>query len=135
MLQCSRQTTPRNADLRFLPASQARRAGRGSSFRALTAHLTYSVLSRKLERAKGFEPSTPTLARLCSTPELRPLWRVGNDGVETTAGDRGGQLPSVRGSGKRYFGGWQSARPRPISARQVCGKRMDDGGDAGAECG
>lgn len=29
----------------------------------------------KLERAKGFEPSTPTLARLCSTPELRPLWR------------------------------------------------------------
>ncbi len=30
-------------------------------------------LLRKLERAKGFEPSTPTLARLCSTPELRPL--------------------------------------------------------------
>ena len=27
---------------------------------------------KKLERAKGFEPSTPTLARLCSTPELRP---------------------------------------------------------------
>ncbi len=27
---------------------------------------------RILERAKGFEPSTPTLARLCSTPELRP---------------------------------------------------------------
>ena len=29
--------------------------------------------ARQLERAKGFEPSTPTLARLCSTPELRPL--------------------------------------------------------------
>ncbi len=28
-----------------------------------------------VERAKGFEPSTPTLARLCSTPELRPLVR------------------------------------------------------------
>ena len=28
-----------------------------------------------LERAKGFEPSTPTLARLCSTPELRPRHR------------------------------------------------------------
>ena len=27
---------------------------------------------KKLERAKGFEPSTPTLARLCSTPELHP---------------------------------------------------------------
>src|SRR5690606_34290723 len=30
---------------------------------------------RLLERAKGFEPSTPTLARLCSTPELHPLTR------------------------------------------------------------
>ena len=29
-------------------------------------------LQEFLERAKGFEPSTPTLARLCSTPELRP---------------------------------------------------------------
>ena len=26
-----------------------------------------------MEREKGFEPSTPTLARLCSTPELLPL--------------------------------------------------------------
>ena len=26
-----------------------------------------------MERAKRFELSTPTLARLCSTPELRPL--------------------------------------------------------------
>ena len=25
-----------------------------------------------MEREKGFEPSTPTLARLCSTPELLP---------------------------------------------------------------
>ena len=31
---------------------------------------------RKLERAKGFEPSTPTLARLCSTPELHPRPRT-----------------------------------------------------------
>ena len=27
-----------------------------------------------MERAKGFEPSTSTLARLRSTPELRPLF-------------------------------------------------------------
>ena len=27
---------------------------------------------KKLERARGFEPPTPTLARLCSTPELHP---------------------------------------------------------------
>src|SRR5690554_75301 len=36
---------------------------------------------RLLERAKGFEPSTPTLARLCSTPELHPL------GAAVTLGD------------------------------------------------
>ncbi len=28
--------------------------------------------ARNLERAMGFEPTTPTLARLCSTPELHP---------------------------------------------------------------
>ena len=38
---------------------------------------------KKLERAKGFEPSTPTLARSCSTTELHPhpswrRWRTGN---------------------------------------------------------
>ena len=32
----------------------------------------YGSAKQRLERAKGFEPSTPTLARLCSTPELRP---------------------------------------------------------------
>jgi hypothetical protein len=41
---------------------------------------SYARLNRidvwKMERAKGFEPSTPTLARLCSTPELRPLTGV-----------------------------------------------------------
>ena len=31
-------------------------------------------LSGTLERAKGFEPSTSTLARLRSTPELRPQY-------------------------------------------------------------
>src|SRR5579862_7077948 len=30
------------------------------------------ILIGNLERAKGFEPSTPTLARLCSTTELHP---------------------------------------------------------------
>ena len=38
----------------------------------------------EMERAKGFEPSTPTLARLCSTPELRPLWR---SGIEILTGE------------------------------------------------
>ena len=31
---------------------------------------------RKLERAMRFELTTPTLARLCSTPELRPHIQV-----------------------------------------------------------
>ncbi len=53
-----------------------------------------------MERAKGFEPSTPTLARLCSTPELRPLeWRTGNipGRVERAAsiGPAGPQPPAV----------------------------------------
>jgi hypothetical protein len=41
-------------------------------------------LKKSLERAKGFEPSTPTLARSCSTTELHPhpsdwrRYRAGN---------------------------------------------------------
>src|SRR5579863_5995245 len=34
--------------------------------------IALSSREEKLERAKGFEPSTPTLARSCSTPELHP---------------------------------------------------------------
>src|SRR4051812_23135268 len=34
--------------------------------------ITTSDFTGILERAKGFEPSTLTLARLCSTPELHP---------------------------------------------------------------
>src|SRR6516225_2117668 len=55
------------------------RAGSRNSSRTMPAVLIgiefLPVLNRsvrELERAKGFEPSTPTLARLCSTPELHP---------------------------------------------------------------
>ena len=34
--------------------------------------LGYAALSKKMERKTGFEPATPTLARLCSTAELLP---------------------------------------------------------------
>ena len=45
----------------------------GHSRRGIEAIGTDAVRAeRKLERAKGFEPSTPTLARSCSTPELHP---------------------------------------------------------------
>ena len=38
-----------------------------------TAGLRHTLpLQENLERAKGFEPSTPTLARSCSTTELHP---------------------------------------------------------------
>src|SRR5690606_13975783 len=47
-------------------ASSSRRSPRVQATKELT-------WLGKLERAKGFEPSTPTLARLCSTPELHPL--------------------------------------------------------------
>ena len=48
-----------------------------------------------LERARRFERPTPTLARLCSTPELRPLMTrsVGNS-------DR---LPRLFGPDRRYM--------------------------------
>lgn len=40
------------------------------------APLNRLISERKLERVKRFERSTPTLARLCSTPELHPLARL-----------------------------------------------------------
>jgi hypothetical protein len=39
---------------------------------SLRAQRTSVGFVTDLERAMGFEPTTPTLARLCSTPELRP---------------------------------------------------------------
>ena len=42
----------------------------------MTCRIKPCFYYKKLERAKGFEPSTPTLARSCSTPELRPLERL-----------------------------------------------------------
>src|SRR3954454_15892520 len=49
------------------------------AFRRTSPERLITVVMRRLERAKGFEPSTPTLARLCSTPELRPLGRKCGD--------------------------------------------------------
>ena len=49
----------------------------------------------KLERAKGFEPSTPTLARLCSTPELHPLKIRRSGVVRWTAGRRSSATAAI----------------------------------------
>ena len=56
-----------------------------------------------MERAKGFEPSTPTLARSCSTPELRPLGQTGR----TRLG--GGLLAAPRVGRKRFSQGLAAA--------------------------
>ena len=40
-----------------------------------------------LERKTGFEPATPTLARLCSTPELLPLLSTHGGGTQNRTGD------------------------------------------------
>ena len=48
-------------------------AARFAPARAVSEGSSNSLSDRvELERAKGFEPSTPTLARSCSTPELHP---------------------------------------------------------------
>ena len=39
------------------------------TFKRLEIQWFWRTCQRVMERAKGFEPSTPTLARLCSTPE------------------------------------------------------------------
>ena len=45
-----------------------------SACRLLKREWKVYVPVRRLEQVKGFEPSTPTLARLCSTLELHPRW-------------------------------------------------------------
>src|SRR6185503_15748507 len=52
---------------------RANSVGCRPSLRSCAPALRHAPGMPELERAKGFEPSTPTLARLCSTPELRPL--------------------------------------------------------------
>ena len=39
---------------------------------ALPLGYAAGLFTSKMERKTGFEPATPTLARLCSTPELLP---------------------------------------------------------------
>ena len=59
---------PKSVDTRWTPDQKTERP-----LSRPTCNILFSL--GKMERAKGFEPSTPTLARLCSTPELRPLER------------------------------------------------------------
>ena len=43
---------------------------------------------QKMERKTGFEPATPTLARLCSTPELLPQYSLDTGGgTQNRTGD------------------------------------------------
>src|SRR5262245_8826180 len=62
------------AGLASAPAPRTPAAALMNVRRSMTARLWRGAQrgGEILERAKGFEPSTPTLARLCSTPELHP---------------------------------------------------------------
>ncbi len=46
----------------------------------INGHTKRGGLVKSMERARRFERPTPTLARLCSTPELRPLTDVSQRG-------------------------------------------------------
>ena len=65
-----------------------------------------NFLEKKLERAKGFEPSTPTLARLPAGAHPRQgIWHA--DGLrqkKNTSGIRRSSLPPA--TGKRRVTGW-----------------------------
>ena len=64
-----------------------------------------------MERTKGFEPSTPTLARWCSTTELRPRARGSlpcpQRGCKKLFGPRRSVGPG-RGFGPAETGGWRN---------------------------
>src|SRR5262245_62145907 len=68
---------------RFPAAGLAPAFGSGQAYpihgakRSASAPTNEREFGELLERAKGFEPSTPTLARSCSTPELHPHPRPG----------------------------------------------------------
>ena len=56
------------------PTAPCPRCGQPARYVDRRAKTVTSVLGPlTLERETGFEPATPTLARLCSTPELFPL--------------------------------------------------------------
>ena len=78
-------------------------------FRGNQSEAPFSLrLAETLERAKGFEPSTPTLARSCSTTELRPLG-VGSAVVSKARATMQQACPR--------------ARPRHIAMERVTGDR------------
>src|SRR5689334_7122068 len=52
--------------------------------------------SHNLERETGFEPATPTLARLCSTTELFPPNRLAKDSQEPR-GCQAGRIRTLQG--------------------------------------
>src|ERR1700704_249902 len=76
-----------------------------------------------MERAKGFEPSTPTLARSCSTPELHPH-PFGQGGLDRLrdAMPNGGRVCNRGGSGCAAVPRrpWILARSPPRAPPQTC---------------
>ncbi|WP_210187540.1 hypothetical protein, partial [Rhizobium sp. TBD182] len=77
--------------------------------------------------AKGFEPSTPTLARLCSTPELHPLKNRWSGVVRWTAGRQSAATGAI--SLNRF---WNATVSFAVSVeiRLACGFIQNDRPDA-----
>ena len=66
------QTRRRPAVFMWVKSTSTKRRSDPLPARDAIIFCNFSRTKRILERAKGFEPSTPTLARSCSTPELHP---------------------------------------------------------------
>jgi hypothetical protein len=83
---------------------------------------TFGATMSTLERAKGFEPSTPTLARLCSTPELHPHpacprevgLRVPQTTMSTLRGIGGSEGRIVTEPPAPFPNEWERDAPSPV---------------------
>ena len=72
-------------------------ARRSAPARHAGGRILVTDIVRELERAKGFEPSTPTLARSCSTPELHPHPRRPANGLPPGAPPMPKGVPECNG--------------------------------------
>ena len=84
-----------------------------------------------MERAKGFEPTTLTLARLCSTPELRPRSNTGRLGSNDLVDHcRMSSLPAAPSEGPNLASKRMVPRVRMAIDRKTLFARLEELGIA-----
>ena len=118
-----------DATTREKPRSQPRQSRSRSHDRRHTALSRANTLQppKRLERAKGLEPSTSTLARLRSTTELRPRGgrRIPTAGVVASGGRGISERRRIGRGGRFRADGWQRVwRTFPTRARSIGRFRM-----------